>query len=514
MSGAGARPITFGPFRLDLGARRLTHNDVELMLGGRAFDVLAALAGAGGGTLTKDALLATVWHGQVVEENNLQKQVSALRKLIGEGWIVTIPNRGYRLVLAPPTDPLMLTAAPMAVPDRPSIAVLPFANLSGDPEQEYFADGMAEDVTTVLSRIGGLFVIARNSAFTYKGRAINLQQVSRELGVRYVLEGSVRRAGGRVRIACQLIDASSGVHVWADRFDAELNDIFELQDRVSESVAGAIEPNLLRAEIARALRKPTGNLTAYDLYLRAQAAAQLRSRADLEDAVRLVRSALAADPGFALAAAFGAHVINRLLATGGVNRGDNMVAEGIAFARRALAHGRDDALTLAYASTIRSLDPEHAIEIGRQAARRALQINPNSALAVYAVANSHLGSDRMDEALRMYDRTLLLSPLDPDLPAILTNKAAALIGLGHYETALTIIRSARAQQDVPLHGWIIEVAALCRLDRVDEAHTIVQEIRAAHPDETISRICTRFRAFPQRMLDIASRTLREAGVPE
>ncbi len=514
MSGAGAPPITFGPFRLDLDARRLTHNGVEILLGGRAFDVLAALAGAGGGTLSKDGLLAAVWHGQVVEENNLQKQVSALRKLLGEGWIVTIPNRGYRLVLAPSTEPPGSTAAPLAVPDRPSIAVLPFANLSGDPEQEYFADGMAEDITTALSRISGLFVIARNSAFTYKGGAVNVQQVNRELGVRYVLEGSVRRAGGRVRIVCQLIDASSGIHVWADRFDAELNDIFELQDRVSESVAGVIEPNLLRAEIARALSKPTGNLTAYDLYLRAQAAAQLRSRDDLEEAVRLVRSALAADPDFALAAAFGAHVINRLLAIGGVDRGDNLVANGIGFARRALAHARDDALTLAYASTIRSLDPVHAFEIGSQAARRALQINPNSALAVYAVGNSHLGADQLDEALRMYDRTILLSPLDPDLPAIFTNKAAALIGLGHYDAALAIIRSARAQQDVPLHGWIIEVAALCRLDRVDEARIIVQEIRAAHPDETISRICTRFLAFPERMRDIAAQTLRQAGVPE
>jgi TolB-like protein len=264
--GADEPEIAFGPYRMDQRNRSLTREGVAVPLGGRAFDTLSVLAAASGATVGKEALLDAVWPGLTVEENNLQVQISALRKALGEGWIVTVPGRGYRL--APMPSSAEPPAAP-TLPDRPSVAVLPFANLSGDSDQEYFADGVVEDIITALSRTGWLFVIARNSSFTYKGRAVDVKQVGRELGVRYVLEGGVRKAGNRVRITGQLIDAASGGDVWADRFDGELADIFELQDRVTESVVGAIEPSLRRAEIARTLAKPTNSLDAYDLYLRA-----------------------------------------------------------------------------------------------------------------------------------------------------------------------------------------------------------------------------------------------------
>jgi adenylate cyclase len=230
----------------------------------------------------------------------------------------------------------------LPLPDKPSLAVLPFANLSGDPEQEYFEDGMVEDITTALSRIGGLFVIARNSSFTYKGRAVDVRQVGPELGVRYVVEGSVRKAGGRVRITCQLVNAATGAHVWAEKFDSPLDDIFELQDRVTESVAGAVEPTLRNAEIARALNKPTENLDAYDLYLRALAQFDLFTPQGREEALRLLRRAVALDPRFARALALFAWCVVFKVLFGSTTRGSPEAREAVAMSRAALAAANDD----------------------------------------------------------------------------------------------------------------------------------------------------------------------------
>ena len=248
--------VRFGRFRFDLGRRELWRDGVPVRLGSRALDVLSVLAAARGDVVTKDELLARVWPGLVVEENNLQVQVSALRKALdenksGESYLVTVPGRGYRLI------GLIGSSNEPALPDKPSIAVLPFQNMSDDPQQEYFADGMAEDIITALCHMRWLFVIARDSSFVYKGRTVDVKQVGRELGVRYVVEGGVRKAAHRVRITAQLIDASTGAHLWADHFDGDREDIFDLQDQVTASVVGAIAPKLEQAEIERAKRKPT-----------------------------------------------------------------------------------------------------------------------------------------------------------------------------------------------------------------------------------------------------------------
>ena len=256
----------------------------------RAVALLRSLIDRAGAPVSKNALIEAAWPGLVVEDSNLTVQIAALRRALGEvpggeSWIATLPRRGYRFAGPPvtksedrvPATPMVDAAtqpAPMmalALPDKPSIAVLPFENLSGDPEQGYFADGMVEEITTALSRIHWLFVIARNSSFTYKGRTVDIKQVGRELGVLYVLEGSVRKAGSRVRITAQLLDATIGAHIWADRFDGALEDIFELQDNVAWTVAGIIEPTLEAAEHRRSTQRPTDDLTAYDLYLRARA---------------------------------------------------------------------------------------------------------------------------------------------------------------------------------------------------------------------------------------------------
>ena len=284
--------------------------------------LLRILVERAGALVSKNALMEAAWPGLAVEDSNLTVQIAALRRALrevlgGESWIVTLPRRGYRFVgpavtnsedrvPATPTVDAATRPAPieaLALPDKPSIAVLPFDNLSRDPEQGYFVDGMVEEIITALSRIRWLFVIARNSSFTYKGRAVDVKQVGRELGVLYVLEGSVRRAGNRIRISAQLLDATTGAHLWADRFDAQLADVFELQDNVASSVAGVIEPTMLAAEHRRSTQRPTNDLTAYDLYLQAHALSHSWAREATIRALDLLGRALNRDAHYGLALA-------------------------------------------------------------------------------------------------------------------------------------------------------------------------------------------------------------------
>src|SRR5262252_2670431 len=313
-----AATYILGPFRLDAETDTLFRGGEPVSLGHRAVALLRVLVEQRGAPVSKDALMEAAWAGLTVEESNLPVQIAALRRVLGEepggaNWIETLPRRGYRFVgPASIRDQSAVTAASQAanfpmtadssnptLPDRPSIAVLPFQNLSGDPEQEYFADGMADEIITALSRFRSLFVIARNSSFTYKGRAVDVKQVARELGVRYVLEGSVRKAGNRVRFTGQLIDATTGGHIWADRFDGALEDVFDLQDQVTARAVGAIEPRLQRAEIERAGRKPTESLDAYDYFLRGMANFPLLNRDSLLEAGRLFVRATELDPNYA-----------------------------------------------------------------------------------------------------------------------------------------------------------------------------------------------------------------------
>ena len=284
----GGDEIGFGRFRLDLGRRELLRAGSPVRLGNRAMDILAILAAAKGEVVSKDELLSRVWPGMTVEENNLQVQISALRKVLdedngGQSHLVTVPGRGYRLVGFSDVAP-----SP-ALPDKPSIAVLPFQNMSDDPKQDYFADGIVEDIITALCHIRWLFVIARNSSFAYKGRSVDVKQVARELGVRYVLEGGVRKASRRVRITAQLVDAATGAHLWADHFDGSLEHIFDLQDQVTASVVGAISPKLEQAEMERAKHKPTESLDAYDYFLRGLASAHRVTRDATDRSAAAVR---------------------------------------------------------------------------------------------------------------------------------------------------------------------------------------------------------------------------------
>src|SRR5215471_549095 len=301
---------------------------------------------------------------------------------LGEQEVKNIsrPVRAYRVRdrTIPAMGPKELSPLPLRLPDKPSIAVLPFQNMSGDPEQEYFADGMVEEITTALSRIRWLFVIARNSSFTYKGQAVDVKQVGRELGVCYVLEGSVRKASGRLRITTQLIDAQSGAHIWADRFDGALDDIFELQDQIAIGVVGAIEPKLRSAEIERAIRKPTENLGAYDLYLRALAQFWKWTPDGWGEAIDLLRRALVIDPSYATAAGLFAwcRVVEQTRRLASAQERD----EGLRFAHLAVEKGNEDPDALWMGGWgMLMLAGEHAA--GLSAMERSLTLNPNSALA-------------------------------------------------------------------------------------------------------------------------------------
>ena len=298
----------FGSFRLDVEAEILFRGGEPLPVGRRGVALLCALVERPGVPVSKDALLEAAWPGRVVdEEGNLTVQIAALRKVLGEEpggdhWIETLPRRGYRFIGPVTTSDKPIVSASVGpvppVPDKPSIAVLPFKNMSGDAEQEYFADGMVEDIITALSRIKWLFVVARTSTFTYKGKDIDVKQIGRELGVRYVLEGSVRKARDTVRITGQLIDAATGAHLWADKFDGSLDEVFELQERVAIRVAGVIEPALMAAEIIRSTERPTNDPTAYDLYLRAFAQMLTWRPEAIAAALELLGKAIERDPNY------------------------------------------------------------------------------------------------------------------------------------------------------------------------------------------------------------------------
>ena len=287
--------LEFGPFLLDQAAEMLFRGTEPIALGQRAVALLRLLLEQAGAPVSKEALIDAAWPNLAVEESNLTVQIAALRRVFeevgGANWIETLPRRGYRYVgpAVVTRDPPEAATAALALPDKPSVAVLPFSNLNGDPEQEYFTDGMVEDIIAGLSRIKWLFVIARNSSFTYKGMAVDVKRVGRELGVRYLLQGSLRKDGNRVRISAHMVEAETGGHLWTERFDRALDDIFELQDEIALNVVGAIEPSLRQAEAERVKRKRPDNLDAYDLVLRA-----LR---------RLFRHAGAGDQGARLARA-------------------------------------------------------------------------------------------------------------------------------------------------------------------------------------------------------------------
>ena len=421
------------------------------------------------------------------------------------------PLRIYRVGSSSATRQAVSPAGALLLPDKPSIGVLPFANMSGDPEQEYFADGIVEDIITGLSRVGWFFVIARNSSFTYKGRAVDIKQVGRDLGVRYVLEGSIRKAANRVRITCQLIEALTGHHIWADRFEGALDDIFDLQDRITESVVAAIIPSLRRAEILRAYAKPTDSLDAYDLYLRALERHYSRQPFASDTAVALLQRAIQIDPDYALAKALLGDVYAWRCAAG---RGDQEAekASAVELAREALASNRDDPDTLRNAAhAISYFAREH--EVALSTLDRALRLNPDSAQVLTAAGWVHLHASEPELAFDCFERAIRRSPLDQEMGWMLCGTGVAHLMIGRNDKALDSIQAAtRAMPNYPMIHRTLAFALL-RVGRIDEAQQAMSRSLRLEPGWSLARMSMlpwRDRSFGTEMLA----ALVLAGAPE
>jgi adenylate cyclase len=402
-----------------------------------------------------------------------------------------------------------LVTAPR-LPDKPSIAVLPFQNMSGDPEQEYFADGMVEEIITALSRFKWLFVIARNSSFTFKGKAVDIKEVGRRLGVRYVLEGSVRKASGKVRIAGQLIDAVTGAHIWADRFERDLTDVFALQDEVTVAVVSAIQPKLLQTEIVMAERRRPENLTAYDFFLRAMQQYYLSTREGNAEAMRLAHRALELDPRFGFVAALAGicHMSN--VVWGYAIDPQVERKEAVRLSRWALSVDDSDPDTLAWAATISAFmvgDSESEIEM----ADRAVALNPNSYFAWNGRGHVHRIAGLPEEAVRSYERAFRMSPVDPRLHFAFAGMGMAFIELGRFDEAIVAGKKAlRQKPSVPL-AYRCLASAFAHLGRDAEAREAAARLLQLDPAFTISALIARGGYSNSKVL---IEGLRKAGLPE
>src|SRR5262245_41235335 len=417
---------------------------------------------------------------------------------------------GSNTRLIAPTAVSAGTSRPLALPDKPSIAVLPFQNMSDDPEQEYFADGMVEEIITALSRFKSLFVIARNSSFTFKGRAVDIKQVGLRLGVRYVLEGSVRKAAGKVRITGQLIDAVTGAHIWADRFERDLTDVFALQDEVTMAVVTAIEPKLVQTEIAIAARRGPENLTAYDCYLRAIPQYYPATREGNAEAIRLAHRALELDSRFATVAALAGvcHMQNILWGYAIDPQLDRR--EAIRLSRLALSLDDSDPDALAWASLISTFmvaDRESEIEM----ADRAVALNPNSFNTWHCRGWVYRNAGLWEEAIRSFDRAFRRSPLDPRLQFTFTGMGMALVELGRFEEAIVAGRKAQRHNPFFSSTYRCLASAFAHLGRDADAREAVTRMAELDPAFTISAWIDRGGQSNSKLM---IEGLRKAGVPE
>ena len=424
--GAGASAAyTFGRFTLHLDRGALLADGAERALRPKSFALLRHFVENPDRLIDRDEIMETVWPGVFVTDESIAQCISDIRRALGDSdqrLLRTLPRRGFLFTPRPlrrmepdssgwaavSADPISPSTPLPRLPDKPSIAILPFQNMSGDPEQEYFADGMVEEITTALARIPWLFVVARNSSFTFKGQSVDVKQVGRELGVRYVLEGSVRKAVGRVRITGQLIDAVSGTHLWADHFDGLMEDVFELQDKVAFSVAGVIEPTLQAAETARSAGHPTDDLTAYDLYLRAYAMV-LASTRQTPEALRLMEQAILRDPCYGPALAWAAYCCFRLVGDGRSEDPGGDRRKGIDFARRALEVASDDTGILVNAALVLAYFGED-ISAMIALVDRALSLNPSFARGWNISSSLRNWAGQPDVAIEHMEASLRLSP--------------------------------------------------------------------------------------------------------
>jgi TolB-like protein len=520
----------FEDFALDVDRRELRRGDELIPVEPQVFDLIQYLIGNRERVVSKDDLIEAVWQGRIVSDASLASRVSGARSALQDSGeeqrlIRTVLRRGFRFVgtvredgdattvgatearaVAPQEQP----KPALGLPARPSIAVLPFANMSGDPDQDYFADGMVEDIITGLSRIRWLFVIARNSSFTYKGRAVDVKQIGRELGVRYVLEGSVRKVGNRVRITGQLIDAEDGSHIWAERYDRELTDVFALQDEITVSVVAAMEPNLRRVEIERVTRQRPESLDAYDLLLRALPDVYTFMPADAARALPLLDQALAIEPHYAFAHGFAAWAHQTLFHRGGLQAENHDKA--IRHAHAAIEHGSGDAMALALAGFTIGL-VEHDRALADEAFSQALALSASCAFVYCFGCMPVAYGGNVERASNWAEQALRLNPMDA-----MSCVPQGVIGFGHFvsgrdeEAVVAIRRSVELNPGFSsLHGWL--AVPLARLGRLDEARASAARMMSLSPNFRIRRWIAAVGIVPEIASDVID-AMRLAGLPE
>jgi TolB-like protein/cytochrome c-type biogenesis protein CcmH/NrfG len=491
----------FEDFLLDPERRELRRADALIALEPQVFDLLIYLVRNRERVVTRDNLLDAIWNGRVVSESTLTSRINAARRAVGDNGeeqrlIRTIARKGVRFVgevtelssaatQAAPAGPSNAASAGLPLPDRPAIAVLPFTNMSGEAEQDYFSDGISEDIITALSKLRWFFVIARNSSFIYKGRAVHLRQVAEELGVRYVVEGSVRKDGDRVRINAQLNDVATGSHLWAERYDRELADVFAVQDEITEAIVAAIEPQLYAAENFRARRKPPDSMDAWDLVMRALSHYWRVTRQDHVVAQALLEKAIALDPNYGKALG--------LLGTSYMftaHMGWMEMASAITLAERAAraAIRADDEDAWAH-NALGHVDLfARRFEDSLAEFETALRLNPNFALAqgYYGLTLGYCG--RWQDAEEAARRAIRLSPRDPYAPVYFGIAAFARYLGGDYEEAIQLAQESLRQRSDFVGGHRVLAAAAGMAGHMEIARAAVGELRRAQPNVSLAWI--------------------------
>ena len=512
MPGTAQTEFAFGPFLLRTRERILTRGGSPVPVGGRAFDVLAVLA-ASGQTVGKEVLMDQVWPGQAIEENNLQVHISALRKALGSEWIMTVPGRGYRL-----TSNAGRSGAAHGLEGRPSVAVKPFVSLEEDAERQHFAVGLAEEIATSLSRLRWISVITQSAASGQYGCSADMHGIGPEVDARYVLEGSVRGSGRHVRVLSRLVEMTTGMHIWADRFDGELSDVVGLQDQITARVIAAIDPKLFAAEIRRAQRDPVPSTRAYDLMLRALPLCFSCKREALTEGERLLRWALEIEPAYAPAMAALATHHWIMVSQGWIDRGDPSVGDMTNLAETALALDPEDYILLHILAEIVAL-PGGNLEGGLALIDRSLAINATDTFALAKAARLYAFAGNTGTAFSYLDRCFHLNSFSSDRGACFGRALAHFVDHDHAQAAEW---AGKAQRANPNHAAALRyrAASLGLLGRLDEAYEVARRLLALVPDFTIAR-ARRHVEFDMNnvfrtpgVADSLYEGLRRCGIPE
>ncbi|MCK1625926.1 winged helix-turn-helix domain-containing protein [Bradyrhizobium sp. 160] len=505
----------FGSFSLDVETGALLCQGIPSLLGQRGTALLRLLLERAAVPVSKDALIEAAWPGLAVEDSNLTVQIAALRRALEPGggrWIETLPRRGYRYI-GPPVSRVEANAAeadqpaPLPVPEKPSIAVLPFEQ-SG--EATWFADGMVDDIITGLSRIRWLFVIARNSSFVWRDRIANVKQVGRDLGVRYVLQGSVRRADDRVRINAQLADAASGAQIWAERYDRTVGDLFALQDEIALAVVGAIEPSLRRAEVERIRRKRPDSLDTYELVLRAQPDVDSGMPDRAAVALTQLSRALGLEPTYGLAHGLAAMCHHNRFLRAGLKEEDRLAS--VRHARLAIERGRDDALALTFAGFSLGMDA-HDRQAAFAAFETALALSPSTALAWILGSVVAGWAGEAERAIDWSEHGLRLSPFDPWAFAAYDAQALGHFNRDHYAEAATAAYKSNLANPAHSITWVQLAASLAALGRMEEARAAAASVLELQPSFRISGQLAGVDCAPQ-LASKLGKALRASGLPE